>query len=318
MINERIFLWEDETDVYLDTYVLSPSKQIQVGCKHPAVIICPGGGYLRISDQEAEAVALRFNANGYHVFVLAYSVGEKTKAPRPLLELGKSMLLVQSRAKEWMIDTDKIVVCGFSAGGHLCALLCTQWKTAAKLLDVPEKMMRPAAAVLGYPCTDVSTQLPSIPLVLFSTGKIDPDHPEDAVLDCFKPAIIEENGEKVLNIGTAMRRFTMGSEQPEPGILAQNSPYLHVTADTSPTFIWTTCNDDLLPAENSAKYVQALMEKGVPTEFHMFVDGHHGLSLADHTTADNESFINPACAKWFDMAITFLDWLWVKTHKNDG
>src|SRR5699024_11540898 len=39
----------------------------------PAVVICPGGSYMYVSDREAEPVAYEFLAKGYHVFILRYS-----------------------------------------------------------------------------------------------------------------------------------------------------------------------------------------------------------------------------------------------------
>ena len=42
---------------------------------YPAIVICPGGGYLYCSPREAEPVALRYAARGFHAFILRYSVG---------------------------------------------------------------------------------------------------------------------------------------------------------------------------------------------------------------------------------------------------
>ena len=58
----------------LYTYVLDNSPEIDENRVRPAVIICPGGGYMMTSDREAEAVAIRLNALGFQAFVLRYSV----------------------------------------------------------------------------------------------------------------------------------------------------------------------------------------------------------------------------------------------------
>ncbi|MBY8909748.1 hypothetical protein K6L05_08075 [Salinicoccus roseus] len=39
----------------------------------PAVVICPGGSYMYVSEREAEPVGYEFLAKGYHVFILRYS-----------------------------------------------------------------------------------------------------------------------------------------------------------------------------------------------------------------------------------------------------
>ena len=54
----------------LYTYVLDNSPEIDENRVRPAVIICPGGGYMMTSDREAEAVAIRLNALGFQAFVL--------------------------------------------------------------------------------------------------------------------------------------------------------------------------------------------------------------------------------------------------------
>jgi acetyl esterase/lipase len=63
------------------------------------VIICPGGGYQFTSDREAEPVALRFLAHGYHAFVLRYSV--ETRFPQPMHDLAKAISIVREKA-DWL------------------------------------------------------------------------------------------------------------------------------------------------------------------------------------------------------------------------
>lgn len=61
-------LYEDRQDVTLTAYLLPDSREMcRVGAA--AVVICPGGGVFDCSDKEAEPVALRFAAMGYHAFV---------------------------------------------------------------------------------------------------------------------------------------------------------------------------------------------------------------------------------------------------------
>ena len=103
--------WEEEKEVLLKGYILDASEQIQAGLQRPAILICPGGAYLRISDQEAEVVALRFAGYGYHAFVLHYSVGRTCSMERVLTEAARSMAYIRSNAKEWNLDPGKIAVC---------------------------------------------------------------------------------------------------------------------------------------------------------------------------------------------------------------
>lgn len=299
--------WDDRKDVFLTGYVLHASQQIQVGERKPAIVICPGGAYLRISDQEAEAVALRFAAYGYHSFVLSYSVGPACAMPGPLLELAKSVAFLRSRADEWLIDAGRIAVCGFSAGGHLCATLCTRYELAAELLALPPEQVRPDAAVLGYPVTDLTIPLPPLPLSALSGPVTDPAHPELAVLPAFQCCIAETEDGYELRLDQGMNCYLLHSDAPTEAQLREYSPCLHVTERTPPAFLWMTWNDEMVPPVNSLHYAEALLAHGVRAELHMFVNGPHGLSLADRTSAGSEDYVNPACQQWVPMALTWLD-----------
>lgn len=119
----------------------------------PAIVICPGGGYGMTSDREAEPIALRFFSLGFQCFVLRYSVGGRVLFPGPQLELAAAVALVRRRAAEWQVDPDKILVCGFSAGGHLAASLGTFWNRVfiTEPLGIKAEEVRPNGLILGYP-----------------------------------------------------------------------------------------------------------------------------------------------------------------------
>ena len=79
-----------------------------------------------------------------------------------------------------------------------------------------------------------------------------------------------------------------------------------VNENTPATFIWHTQADDAVPVENSLLFVNALQEAHIKTEFHLFPNGPHGLSLADNTTSVSACLIDPNVAVWIDMAVRFV------------
>ena len=128
MIHEKIEiqLKDSEFTANLFTYFLDNSPEIDPERKRPVVLICPGGGYAMTSDREAEALAVKFMAMGYHAAILRYSVAP-ARFPEALLQLATAVAMLRENAEKWHIDTDKIVIQGSSAGGHLAASLGVFW-----------------------------------------------------------------------------------------------------------------------------------------------------------------------------------------------
>ncbi len=279
MLTSTIPLQEGSDQVYLEIYVLKNSPEFQTGIRRPAVILCPGGGYLMTSDREAEPVALRFLARGYHVFVLRYSV--QTRFPEPMLDLARAILMVRARAGEWLVDTDQIALCGFSAGGHLAASLGVLWDKPLlhEPLGVSADQIRPNALILGYPVIDLE-------LVANFRMTRELEGTEVGIKDHILSTVL--------------------GPDPALSLREQYRLDLHVSAVTPPTFIWHTAEDELVFAQNALRFAMALAEHRVPYELHVFERGRHGLSLADETTDMDQQMINRESQVWMDLALAWL------------
>jgi len=135
----------------LDLYCAGPYENMLL-TKRSAVIICPGVGYEYCSEREAEPIAMRFASYGIQAFVLRYSCVNK-KFPTSLLEAAQAVAYVRRNAAELGVDPDKIMICGFSAGGHLAASLAVHWKKdfITDALGGESLLYKPNGAVLCYP-----------------------------------------------------------------------------------------------------------------------------------------------------------------------
>lgn len=127
----------------LEGYILDCELSLGQETNRPAIVVCPGGGYLYCSPREAEPIALRYAARGFHAFILRYSVKWDAANFSPLQEVSWVIGLLREHAEQWHIDPEKIVTCGFSAGGHLAL--------AAGLLAEN----KPNAMILNYPAVNV-------------------------------------------------------------------------------------------------------------------------------------------------------------------
>lgn len=239
--------------------------------ERPCVILCPGGGYQHVSEREGESEALQFLSMGMHAAVLQYSVAP-ARYPVQLTELAWAMRCIKEHAAEWHVLPDKIIVQGSSAGGHLAACLGMFWK---------EEWLRKAVSV---------TELPED--VLRPAG----------LLLCYP----------VITSGEYAHRGSfenlLGQESEKRDLLEKLSLENQVSADTPPVFVWHTLTDGSVPAENSLLLVSALRRHHIPTEFHLYPEGHHGLALAGRLTASRDgSHMQECCTSWIGLAKEWLE-----------
>lgn len=120
-----------------------------------AIIVCPGGGYTGVNMRaEGSAIAERLNALGITALVLKYRLPDDStmvdKSIGPLQDAQRAIMIVRSRAKEWNIDTAKVGIMGFSAGGHLASTAGTHFSHS--FIDNPSNInLRPSFMMLVYP-----------------------------------------------------------------------------------------------------------------------------------------------------------------------
>lgn len=146
---EKVGLNPKNFHLELETVTLKFSPEIGIR-KRPAVIICPGGGYEYLSDRETLPVAMRFASHGINAFILRYSIN--SPFPAALLELAYDVKYVRENAEKYDIDPDKILLCGFSAGGHLTASLGTLWNSEyLHSIIGSTEMFKPNGMILCYP-----------------------------------------------------------------------------------------------------------------------------------------------------------------------
>ena len=208
-----------------------------------AVVVLPGGAYLGLAaNLEGRQVADWFTARGFRAFILSYRLSSNGYLlPVPLFDARRAVQLVRARAADYHIAPNRIVIIGFSAGGHLAALSATQFVPGNPDAEDPieRASSRPDYLVLGYPWI----------------GAISSDTAHLTYCKLFN----------VMDRCEALR--------------AAYSPDLFVTKQTPPTFIFHTFNDQTVPVEQSLRFYAALVKAGVPSEMHIFANGPHGTGL---------------------------------------
>lgn len=134
----------------LALFLFPASESLPHRAEKPLVLVCPGGAYSYCSDREAEPIAAKYLAAGFHAAVLRYHCAPAV-FPTALLELAWSVKTIRKFAKQWHVNPDAVFVCGFSAGGHLAASLGTLWNETFLQKALGNGEWMPNGQILGYP-----------------------------------------------------------------------------------------------------------------------------------------------------------------------
>lgn len=209
-----------------------------------AILIIPGGGYKWVViDKEGFEGARHFAGRGATVYVLRYRLphqGWQAGPDAPLQDAQRAMRLIRARAEEDGIDPARVMVIGFSAGGHLAGILAMQFDTPV------------------YPPADGADALPARP---------------DAAALIYPVATMTE---PFAHPGS---RLNMLGEQPAPEEITRWSLESMARPDMPPVFLMHATDDAAVPVENALILHAALRGAGVPVALHVFEAGGHGFGL---------------------------------------
>jgi acetyl esterase/lipase len=203
-----------------------------------AMVICPGGGYGGlVVGAEGHGIAQWLVQHGITGIVLEYRL-PKGRSSVPLLDAQRAIRTARSKAADWKIDTNRIGIIGFSAGGHLASTAATHFDEGnAQAEDPIERLScRPDFAILVYPVVSMGP----------------------------------------LGHGGS-RRNLLGSD-PSEELIEKFSNEKQVTDRTPPIFLTHALNDKVVVPENSRMLYEALKKHRVATEYLELPEGGHGLN----------------------------------------
>jgi acetyl esterase/lipase len=124
-----------------------------------ALVVAPGGGHRELwVDHEGHNVAKWLSAHGVAAFVLKYRLGKEDKSPytvevHALGDAQRAIRLVRNNAEQWKVDSKRIGIIGFSAGGEVASLASERPAVGPLSLDDPidQQDSRPNFQALIYP-----------------------------------------------------------------------------------------------------------------------------------------------------------------------
>ena len=236
--------------------------------KRPAVIVVPGGGYREVCfPREGDPVSTAFMALGYQTFVLKYLCSMQG------VHYPEQLLEIAA-------SVDYI-------------------RKHAKELNVNEKeIFIVGFSAGGHLVANLSVAYSRIP----ELAGVNLDCKPTAVSLGY-PVISHKYGPEIV-----FEYLLQGySDVEKENLIKETNLDEYVSDKTPPTFVWTTAKDNIVPPENSIRYVTALNREGVDYEFHIYPLGEHGLSTGNEEICSymkeipNVSGWVKACADFFRM-----------------
>lgn len=235
--------------------------------KRVAVLIIPGGGYVRIAYENArKAVAQWLNSNGIAAFALDYRLPTSpdlvNKELAPLQDAERAIRVIRANAQKWNIDPEKVGVMGTSAGGHAASFIGTTADDIVKIGDETDKFsFTPNFMILASP--------------VITMGEF---------------------------AHSGSRKYLLG-ETPSKEMVEKYSTERHVTSKTPPTFIFLASDDQSVNPKNSILFYTALLDSKVPASIHIFPIGGHSIPVKNGPGSSADWTI--LCEKWLaEMKIT--------------
>ena len=254
---DTIALWKGENIRFgkeVSLYAYKPERPNGI-----SIIVCPGGSYYwHDKENEGELVAEWLRSKGITAFVLTYRVAGAAEIafhtrlifrgkrhPDMITDAQRALQYVQEHAPEYQLDSTRIGMMGFSAGGHLVmSAACFSSTNFLQLSGIETNVnLRPAFVAAVYPVVTM--------------------HP---------PYVHKRSRRGLLGdswVGRKSMRDSLSLER-------------HIPDNCPPVFLINCVDDPIVQYQNSVLLDSALTQKGVPHEYLQYQEGKHGFGASDY------------------------------------
>jgi pectinesterase len=225
--------------------VCQPAKKRRGG--YPAVVFIHGGGWSSGNRRQHLPMAQQLAARGYVCVLPEYRLATEARYPAAVLDVKAALRWLRAHARAYNIDTARVAVWGFSAGGQLAALVAT-----TPGLPALEERAAPGAS---------STRVQALVDV---DGTLAFTHPESG----------EGDDSKRLSAAT----LWLGAPRAaQPALWQQAGALSHVGAGTPPTLFINSSVDRMHAGRDD--FMRQLDAFGIYHEVHTFADAPHVFPL---------------------------------------
>jgi acetyl esterase/lipase len=192
------------------------------------------------TDHEGHQVARWLNNLGIAAFMVEYRLGPRYHHPVEMMDAQRAVRWVRAHAAEYHVEPTRIGIMGFSAGGHLASTVATHFDAGDAAAKDP---------------IDKMSSRPDFAILIY-------------------PVIAQLGHASVYSFEQLL------GKNADPKLVEEVTNDLHVTAQTPPTFLVHSDDDDAVLPENSIRFYLALRKAHVPAEMLILPTGGHGYGLA--------------------------------------
>jgi acetyl esterase/lipase len=207
---------------------------------HPTIVHIHGGGWTGGTKESVVLRVMPYLEMGFAVVNATYRLARVSEAPAAVEDCRCALRWVIQNAKEYNLDVNRLVVMGYSAGGHLALTTGMLPMTAGLDRQCPgQETLKVSAIVDWYGITDVADLLDGVNTRTFAVQ-------------------------------------WLGSRPDRVEVARRVSPLTYVRKDLPPILIIHGDADPTVPYQQAVRFQAALQQAGATSEFVTIPGGKHG------------------------------------------
>lgn len=250
LIPDQVYVERESGPLKADVYVPQGDGPF------PAMIVVHGGAWATGTKQQLAGIAQGLAKQGYTTAAISYRLAPQDKFPSQVYDCQAAVRWLRANADKFKLDPERIGGYGYSAGGHLVAMLGT--------LD-DDDFQEPGLA----------KNVPSARLQVVVAGGAPCDF-----------RMMPEDNER-------LSYWLGGTRNDKPDAYRDASPAKYITADDPPMFFFHGEDDDIVPIRSPQRMADLLKEAGVVVEFHAIPKaGHMGAIVDRDAMLEALAFVN--------------------------
>jgi acetyl esterase/lipase len=244
VVRNQVYVERDSGPLAADVYIPHGEGPF------PAMMVVHGGAWATGTREQLAGFAQALAKAGYTSVAISYRLAPQQKFPAQVYDCQAAVRWLRSHAAEYKVDPARVGGFGYSAGGHLVALLGAMddddFREAGVPADAPSARLQVVVAG-GAPCD-------------------------------FR--VLPADSER-------LAYWIGGTPAEKPDAYREASPTSYVTSDDPPMYFFHGGGDEIVPVRSPQRMVQRLKEAGVPVEFYEVPGAGHMGAVVDATALEH-------------------------------